>query len=76
MGQYSIDMKQSGKNLRRLRGNKSIATVAAALGISPSALDMYERGERIPRDQIKVRICNYYNKSPLNIFFMRNTHGS
>ena len=46
-----------------LRGKKSREEVAKALGLSISAISMYENGERIPRDSIKIKIANYYNKS-------------
>ena len=47
-----MDGKTIGHKLRALRGEMDAKTVADALGISTSALFMYERGERIPRDQI------------------------
>ena len=43
-------------------------SVADALEISVSALFMYERGERIPRDQVKKRIALYFGKSVEEIF--------
>lgn len=49
-----------GKHLRELRGNKTIKQVADDIGISTSALTMYEIGERIPRDEIKIKLCRYY----------------
>lgn len=52
-----------------LRGKKSREEVAKALGLSISAISMYENGERIPRDSIKIKIANYYNKSVQEIFF-------
>lgn len=51
-----------GKRLRSLRGNKSAQSVADAIGISRSALAMYEIGDRIPRDEIKLKICRYYGE--------------
>ena len=59
-----------GQILRGLRGEKSAVEVSSALGISKSALAMYERGDRIPRDEIKVRIAKYYKKSVQSIFFI------
>lgn len=58
-----------GTRLRELRGAKSAETVAKDIGISVSALFMYERGERIPRDQIKLRLASYYNTTVQDIFF-------
>ncbi len=64
-----VDAKAIGKRLVELRGNKTQETVANDLGISVSALSMYERGERIPRDNIKIRISSYYKKPIHKIFF-------
>ena len=58
-----------GKRLAELRGDKTQEEVARAVGISTSALSMYECGERIPRDPIKVAIYKYYKKSVQSIFF-------
>lgn len=57
------------KKLLKLRGLKSRETVATDLGISISALAMYETGKRIPRDEIKVKFSKYYNVSIEDIFF-------
>lgn len=62
------------EKLVKLRGDKSRETVAKACGISVSALAMYERGERIPRDDIKVKLAEYYNRSVNFIFFDLNEH--
>lgn len=51
------------EKLIELRGNRSQEEVAKALGISVSALSMYEQGNRIPRDEIKIRMAEYYNIS-------------
>ena len=48
------------EKLIALRGNRSQEEVAKALGISVSALSMYEQGNRIPRDEIKIRMAEYY----------------
>lgn len=64
-----MDAKAIGKKLVDLRGPKTQEEVANALEISISALSMYERGERIPRDNIKIRIAAYYNKPIHEIFF-------
>ena len=51
------------EKLIELRGNRSQEEVAKALGISVSALSMYEQGNRIPRDEIKIRMAKYYGIS-------------
>lgn len=58
-----------GAKLLKLRGEKTRSEVADALKISQSALAMYESGQRIPRDNIKIRIADYYEKPIYEIFF-------
>ena len=58
-----------GTKLKALRGNKTQQQVADDLGITKSALAMYERDERMPRDEIKVKIALYYNESVQFLFF-------
>jgi transcriptional regulator with XRE-family HTH domain len=62
-------MGKPNKKLRELRGNKSQAEVAKAVGISPSAYAQYERGDRVPRDDIKKRLSDYYRRSVTFLFF-------
>ena len=67
-----MEMVSSGiiaQRLIELRGDLSREKVAAACGISKSALTMYELGARIPRDEIKVRLASYYNKTVGEIIF-------
>ena len=52
-----------------LRGEKTQDEVTKAVGISTSALSMYECGERIPRDTIKISLAQYFKKSVQTIFF-------
>lgn len=64
-----MDSERIAKTLIELRGDKTRAEVAAALGISISTIAMYENGERIPRDETKLRIAAYYGRSVTDIFF-------
>lgn len=59
------------KRLLKLRGEKSREEVVRANGISASALAMYEIGERIPRDEIKVSLAKYYGTTVEAIFFAK-----
>lgn len=63
-----------GEILRELRGNKSQEITAKEIGITKSSLAMYERNERVPRDEVKVRIANYFHKTVGEIFFGQNEH--
>ena len=58
-----------GKKGRRLRGTKRRDDVAKDLGISSSTLAMYETGKRIPRDETKVKIANYYDVDLVELFY-------
>lgn len=66
------NLKYVGKNLVNLRGNASREAVAKDLEISLSALCAYENGERLPRDEVKLKIAQYYNKPVEKIFLMQN----
>lgn len=64
-----MNKEKIAKQLVKLRGARTQEEVARAVKISASALSMYEKGERIPRDEIKIRLANYYGKSVEAIFF-------
>ena len=69
-----LNTADMGRKLAELRGEKTLEQVSRDLGISKSALAMYESGKRIPRDQIKIRISEYYGKSVPYIFFNEKEH--
>lgn len=60
-----------GMRLRAYRKAKGVSrdTAAAEIGISSSALGMYELGARTPRDEVKMEIASYYGHSVQDIFF-------
>ena len=64
-----MNREKVAEKLIKLIGKRSQEEVATAVGISKSALSMYENGERIPRDEIKIRLARYYNESVESIFF-------
>lgn len=57
------------KRLIKLRGPRSREEVAEAIGISVSALQMYENSQRVPRDDIKIKIARYYKRDVQQIFY-------
>lgn len=67
-----MDRQAIARRLVALRGNRSQEEASKAMGVSKSALSMYETGQRIPRDEIKVKIAAYYGKSIQSIFFNTN----
>ena len=57
------------EKLRDLRGRRTVKEVAGACNVSPSTLSMYENGERVPRDEVKIRLAKFYSVSVESIFF-------
>lgn len=64
-----MNAKAIGARLLKLRGVRSREEVANAIGVSISAISMYENGERIPRDEIKLKIADFYHESVQELFF-------
>lgn len=69
-----LNAKEIGERLVKLRGTTPREAVAKAIGISVSAISMYENGERIPRDAIKIKLAEFYGKSVQEIFFDQKCH--
>lgn len=51
------------------RGKRTQREVAEMIGISVSALGMYETGKRIPRDGIKKKLAQIYDVPVQDLFF-------
>lgn len=66
-----VDLEVIAERLIALRGDRTREEVAKAVGISLSALGMYEQGRRMPRDEVKVNLANYFNKDVQSIFFTK-----
>ncbi|MBC8568213.1 helix-turn-helix transcriptional regulator [Mogibacterium sp. NSJ-24] len=64
-----MDLQKVSERLTKLRGDESQAKVAEVIGISASALSMYECGERMPRDEIKVKLAAYYKTTVEALFY-------
>ena len=64
-----MDRKKIAEKLIAMRGEKTQAEVAKSIGISKSSLAMYETGQRVPRDEIKLALANYYGATIQEIFF-------
>ena len=65
-----VGNEEMGRRLVELRGNIKSNVAAAGIGITPSALSNYEAGLRVPRDEVKAAIANYYNTTVERIFFL------
>lgn len=66
-----MNKQKMAKKLIKLRGSKTREEVAVDLGISFSSVVAYELGERVPRDEMKVRIAKYYGVNVEDIFFLK-----
>lgn len=66
-----MDNQKIAKRLRELRESKQVSReiVANTVGIAVSTLAMYELGERIPRDEIKIQLARYYDTTVDALFF-------
>ena len=69
-----MNTKIIAKNLKELRGDIPRKIVARECNITVSALSNYENGIRIPRDEVKLRIADFYQKSVESIFFTSKVH--
>lgn len=69
-----MDANLIAKRLTELRGTTSREEVAKRCGITISALSNYENGIRIPRDEVKIRLAEFYHKSVQSIFFEEKVH--
>ena len=54
--------RSTGSKLRELRGKRTQEEIAEKLGITKSSWSMYERDERVPRDEVKIRIADFLEK--------------
>ncbi|PGO67367.1 helix-turn-helix transcriptional regulator [Bacillus cereus] len=69
-----MNYERVAENLINLRNGRSREEVAKAVGISISTLQMYENGQRIPRDNIKIKLANFYGVTVQAIFFDSEQH--
>lgn len=58
-----------GRRLKHLRGERTIQEIADATGIDPSTIGMYEIGQRIPRDNNKITLANYFGLTVQELFY-------
>ena len=53
----------------RLKNGYSVDQVAKGCGVTRSAVQMYECGQRVPRDSIKVAMANFFGETVQDLFF-------
>lgn len=71
-----MDIRAIQKRLIEARGDTPRTEVAKKLGISVSAMSMYENGDRIPRDEIKEQLAAFYGTTVGFLFFGEKVHVS
>lgn len=64
-----MDKELISSRLVKLRGNKTQKAIAEEVGVSVSTWAMYETGQRIPSDEVKIKIAKVFKKSVQSIFF-------
>ena len=67
-------LKGYGRKLIELRKskNESQNQAADAVNVSVSAMGMYEREERVPRDEIKIKLAEHYGVTVESLFYIRD----
>ena len=66
-----LDARVIGDRLRQLRGDRTQAAVAEAVGVTDMAISQYEAGIRVPSDEIKLRLADFYGVGIERLFFIR-----
>lgn len=71
-----MNRESMARNLVSLRKKKGETqeVVASNLNISSSSLAQYETGQKVPRDDVKIRIASYYETTVQDIFFSTSAH--
>lgn len=64
-----MDCIAVGKRLRELRGTRSKEEIAYRMGISVPSVCLYESGKRMPKDDVKVKLADFYGMTVQEIFF-------
>lgn len=64
-----MDKQKIAEKLRELRGDRPLREVADAIGTTVMAVSLYESGQRIPKDEIKVKIARFYGVTVDSIFY-------
>lgn len=60
--------QEVGKRLKELRKETPLQEVANAVHITENSLIAYEAGKRIPRDEVKIALADYYGINVATLF--------
>lgn len=61
--------EEVGRVIKEMRGNRSQQEIADALGCTKMAISQYENGQRMPNDDMKVSIANFFGVTVGSLFF-------
>jgi putative transcriptional regulator len=64
-----MNREKYARRLKELRGDRTQEKVAEELNIAQSSYAMYETGQRIPSDEKKIKLAEYYGTTVQDIFF-------
>lgn len=64
-----MDAKEIGSRLCKLRGKRTQKEISDSIGVCQSTYAMYETGQRIPSDENKRKLAEYFKTTVQAIFF-------
>lgn len=64
-----MNRKKIAERLRRLRGPRPREEIALAIGVTAQAIYNYESGDRVPSDDIKIRLAQYFGMTVQELFY-------
>jgi transcriptional regulator with XRE-family HTH domain len=64
-----INGREIGDRLRKLRGDRTQAAVAEAVGVTTMSISQYEAGIRWPSDEVKIRLAEYFGVDIKDLFY-------
>jgi len=67
-GGEQMTVAERVKNARIAKGC-SVEDVAKGCGVTVSAVQMYECGQRVPRDSIKIAMAKFFDTTVQDLFF-------
>ena len=68
-GAKNLSKLTIAERLVKARGKRTQREVAEKLGIGVSTIAMYETGQRVPKDEIKVKLSKLYGVPIQELFY-------
>ena len=68
-GGIELNTRKIRENLISLRGIRTQKEIAEAIGICQSTYAMYEIGQRVPSDENKKKLADFFDTTVQAIFF-------